>query len=282
MLDIVGTGSLLDSFQMVRYRGRVALAGFLGSGAPLLLDPLRHMPSGMQFSFFASAFVFGTPSLPLSDIPLAVSSRGPNEGCTRLPRRMCSTSRRSRKRTGSWSQAKRAAKSLWSPPSARDPTRELAEEVRLGCTQAMLSALKPAQRMVYVLADIFALESEVAAAVLSIEPAAFRKRLQRARLELGGFMERKCGLANPAAACRCVRQIPIVLELRMITRHRLELAGQSREAISQPVAEAWEDLTSIDRAARVFQARRNELACAAIVGEIRGLISSGSFRLFDS
>jgi len=27
------------------------------------------MPSGMQFSFFASAFVFGTTSLPLSDIP---------------------------------------------------------------------------------------------------------------------------------------------------------------------------------------------------------------------
>jgi len=71
VLDIVGTGSVLDSFKMVRYRGRVALAGFLGGAAPLQLDPLRQMPSGMQFSFFASAFVFGTPSLPLSDIPFA-------------------------------------------------------------------------------------------------------------------------------------------------------------------------------------------------------------------
>jgi len=71
VLDIVGTSTLLDSFKMVRYRGRVALAGFLGAGAPLALDPLRGMPSGMQFSFFASAFVFGTPSLPLSDIPFA-------------------------------------------------------------------------------------------------------------------------------------------------------------------------------------------------------------------
>ena len=158
---------------------------------------------------------------------------------------------------------------------------ELAEEVRLGCTQAMLSALKPAQRMVYVLADIFALESEVAAAVLSIDPATFRKRLQRARFELAGFMERKCGLANPAAACRCVRQIPIALDRRIIGRHRLKLAGQAREAISLPVRDAWEDLTSIDRAARVFQARRNELAPAAIVSELRELISSGTFRLFE-
>jgi NADPH:quinone reductase-like Zn-dependent oxidoreductase len=69
VLDIVGTGSLLDSFKMVCYRGRVALAGFLGGGSPLQLDPLRDMPSGMQFSFFASALVFGTPNLPLSDIP---------------------------------------------------------------------------------------------------------------------------------------------------------------------------------------------------------------------
>ena len=71
VLDIVGTSTLLDSFKMVRYRGRVALAGFLGGGTPLTLDPLRGMPSGMQFSFFASAFVFGTPDLPLSDIPFA-------------------------------------------------------------------------------------------------------------------------------------------------------------------------------------------------------------------
>jgi NADPH:quinone reductase len=71
VLDIVGTSTLLDSFKMVRYRGRVALAGFLGGGAPLTLDPLHAMPSGMQFSFFASAFEFGTPNLPLSDIPFA-------------------------------------------------------------------------------------------------------------------------------------------------------------------------------------------------------------------
>ena len=38
------------------------------------------MPSGMQFSFFASALVFGTPSLPLSNIPfddfIALTEKG--------------------------------------------------------------------------------------------------------------------------------------------------------------------------------------------------------------
>jgi NADPH:quinone reductase-like Zn-dependent oxidoreductase len=69
VLEIVGTSTLLDSFKMVRYRGRVAMAGFLGGLAPLTLDPLMQMPSGMQFSFFASAFLFGEPDFPMSLIP---------------------------------------------------------------------------------------------------------------------------------------------------------------------------------------------------------------------
>ncbi len=71
VVDIVGTSTLLDSLRMVRYGGRAAMAGFLGGGAPLPFDPLQHLPSGVQLSFFASAFVFGTPALPLARIPFA-------------------------------------------------------------------------------------------------------------------------------------------------------------------------------------------------------------------
>ncbi len=70
-MDIIGTSTLLDSFKMVRYRGRVAMAGFLGGSAPFAFDPLVQLPSGVQFSFFASAFIFGGPHLPLSQIPFS-------------------------------------------------------------------------------------------------------------------------------------------------------------------------------------------------------------------
>ena len=36
VIEIVGTSTLLDSFKMVRYRGRVAMAGFLGGGVVAL------------------------------------------------------------------------------------------------------------------------------------------------------------------------------------------------------------------------------------------------------
>ena len=70
VLEIVGNLTLIDSLAMIRNDGRLCLAGFLGGPEPLKdFDPLMHMPSGVQFSFFGSAFVFGTPAFPLDQIP---------------------------------------------------------------------------------------------------------------------------------------------------------------------------------------------------------------------
>ena len=70
VLELVGNSTLLDSMAMARARGRVCLAGFLGGGEPIAsFDPLLQMPSGVQLSFFGSAFVTGSEQYPLSDIP---------------------------------------------------------------------------------------------------------------------------------------------------------------------------------------------------------------------
>jgi len=70
VLEIIGNTTLLDSLAMVRPGGRVCMVGFLGGADPILkFDPLLHLPSGVHLSFFASAFVFGTPEYPLSEIP---------------------------------------------------------------------------------------------------------------------------------------------------------------------------------------------------------------------
>jgi NADPH:quinone reductase-like Zn-dependent oxidoreductase len=70
VFELVGNTTLLDSLTAVRADGRVCMAGFLGGGAPISpFDPLFHMPSGVQLSFFASTFTFGNQEYPLSDIP---------------------------------------------------------------------------------------------------------------------------------------------------------------------------------------------------------------------
>jgi NADPH:quinone reductase-like Zn-dependent oxidoreductase len=70
VLELVGNTTLLDSLAAVRPDGRVCMAGFLGGLEPIAaFNPLLHLPSGVHLSFFASAFMFGTPDYPLADIP---------------------------------------------------------------------------------------------------------------------------------------------------------------------------------------------------------------------
>ena len=83
----------------------------------------------------------------------------------------------------------------------------LAEEVMVGCTQGMLLCLDREHRMAYVLGAVLALPGEEAAELCAISPAAFRKRLQRARDRIQQFMQGHCGLLDPDNACRCRRRI---------------------------------------------------------------------------
>lgn len=88
----------------------------------------------------------------------------------------------------------------------------LAEEVMVGCTQAMLLCLDREQRIAYVLGDVLELHSEEAATICEISPAAFRKRLQRARERIQQFMQGNCGLLDPANPCRCRRRIGAAIQ----------------------------------------------------------------------
>jgi len=71
VLDVVGNAVLRDSLRVVRPRGRVCQVGFLGGLAPVDgFEPIADLPSGVQLSFFGSAFVLGNADFPLAGIPL--------------------------------------------------------------------------------------------------------------------------------------------------------------------------------------------------------------------
>ncbi|MFI2765717.1 zinc-binding dehydrogenase [Streptomyces echinatus] len=71
VFDLVGNNVLRDSLATVRLRGRVCQLGFLGGLEPVRdFDPIVDLPTGVQLSFFGSAFVLGSPDFPLADVPL--------------------------------------------------------------------------------------------------------------------------------------------------------------------------------------------------------------------
>lgn len=97
---------------------------------------------------------------------------------------------------------------------AVDPERAvLTEEVRIGCTLGLLQCLDRPHRLAYVLGEIFEWSAPEAAEALGIEPAAFRKRLQRAREAIEAFTRAHCGLVSDEARCACDRRVPVAIRL---------------------------------------------------------------------
>jgi NADPH:quinone reductase len=70
VLDLIGNLVLRDSLRTVREKGRVCQVGFLGGLEPVVdFNPLADLPSGVQLSTFASAFVLGDDHFPTTDVP---------------------------------------------------------------------------------------------------------------------------------------------------------------------------------------------------------------------
>jgi RNA polymerase sigma factor (sigma-70 family) len=110
-----------------------------------------------------------------------------------------------------------------------DPS--LVEEVKLGCTLAMLTCLDREHRLAYVLGEIFDLSRAEAAELCGVGEAAYRQRLSRANRTLESFTRSFCGLVDAGAPCRCDKRVARALELGRIERDkpRLALASVERE-----------------------------------------------------
>lgn len=99
-------------------------------------------------------------------------------------------------------------------------TRIALQEVRIGCTMAMLTCLTRALRLAYVLGDVFELSDVEAAEALDITPATYRQRLKRARDQVTDFVMRTCGVTSDTAPCSCASRIKPALAQGRIERGR--------------------------------------------------------------
>ena len=101
----------------------------------------------------------------------------------------------------------------------------LIEEVKVGCTLAMLQCLDRPHRLAYVLGDIMEMSGPEAAHILDISPDLYRKRLQHARSAVIAFTRNFCGLVSDEARCRCSRQVPAAVRDGRVNVHQLTFAG---------------------------------------------------------
>ena len=109
----------------------------------------------------------------------------------------------------------------------------LLNEVRIGCTMAMLLCLDRKHRLAYILGEIFELDHGEASAVLEIPPATYLKRLSRARAQVFEFTRASCGLVGSGAACSCDRKLAGAIDRRRVNPKRIRLAVASAESSTE-------------------------------------------------
>lgn len=177
------------------------------------------------------------------------------------------------------------ATGLGDPPAADAADAEqglLVEEVKVGCTLGMLLCLDRDHRVAYILGEIFEMRSEEAADVLDIAPAAFRKRLSRARDRVRTFMRGHCGLVNPENPCRCTRQVRHAGATGRLDRQRLLFARHSSRAASRSlVFERIRELEELERAAAVFRSHPDYAAPERVVAEVRRVVRSSRYKVLE-
>lgn len=132
-------------------------------------------------------------------------------------------------------------------PAREEPERALLlQEVKIGCTLAMLLCLDRGHRLAYILGEILELEHHEAAEVLEIDPATYRKRVSRARSRINSLMLQRCGLVDANNRCRCSRKLSCAIDRGHVDPQHLLFAGSLEVARAFPTVlaeiRALEDL----------------------------------------
>jgi RNA polymerase sigma factor (sigma-70 family) len=132
----------------------------------------------------------------------------------------------------------------------------LLDEVRIGCTMAMLLCLDRPYRLAYILGEIMDLDHNEGAAVMDISPAAFRARVSRARRSITALMTSRCGLVDPSNACRCRKRVGTAIRLGRLDPHNLLFAGSLARSTEFPrVVRHIRTLHEGRRAAALYRAQ---------------------------
>ena len=139
----------------------------------------------------------------------------------------------------------------------------LLQEVKVGCTTALLLNLDRDHRMAYILGEILELDHQEAASAMETSSATYRKRLSRARHRINAFMQEHCGLVNAKSSCHCAHRIKPAIQLGRVDRTNLIFASQDGTQTSvgkfQEVLNTIRQLEKDRRAAALYRSHPEQL-----------------------
>ena len=141
---------------------------------------------------------------------------------------------------------------LANPPAA--PSKMLEIEARLRCTQALLTAMDRPHRLAFILGVVMDISSREGAWILEISPAAFRKRISRARGHLMAFLTNHCGLFDRANRCSCSGVLANHLQNRWILQDQPVFMNSAYKAESnETLKDCLRELDELSKVTLLFK-----------------------------
>jgi len=156
----------------------------------------------------------------------------------------------------------------------------LVQEIAISCMQGMLLCFDRDLRIAYILGEIFEVSGDDASYILAVSPAAYRKRLSRARTLLRDFMKKKCGLVNHTSPCRCTRHAARAIAAGLTAPDKLTFAGHPcRNPMDNDIFTRIANIAPLERAAALFQSHPEYTAPKTFVEKLKQMVDAGSFEI---
>jgi len=156
--------------------------------------------------------------------------------------------------------------------------RLLVDEARISCTSGMLLCLDRAQRLVYILGEIFEVSDVFGAELLDISRENFRQRLARARRDLHNFMNDKCGLVNASNPCRCAKKTRGFMEAGYLNPTNLLFARERVRQVRDVLPQTSRAIAALDEECGRIYREHPFYDSPDVVPALRRLIDSTEFR----
>ena len=167
------------------------------------------------------------------------------------------------------------ASDLGQPTPATPVDALLAEEVFVGCTLAVMSALNREQRLAFVLGEVMEFDHHSGAQLLGISAAAFRKRVSRARAKLQAFYGGRCGVFDPEGSCRCENQAPLNIARGNLDPDSPRLCGPRADMHKRATARRHvRDVAHLKRLAAMYRAQPQWPLPAEFVTRLHALVDT--------
>lgn len=128
---------------------------------------------------------------------------------------------------------------------------ELADELKMSCTNVMLQCLDSQSRCIFILGTMFKVGSKIAGEILNITPENYRQKLSRARKKVAGFLAYHCGLTETGFCC-CEKRVNYAIQQHRINPKNLEY--RSLKTLDNDILEDYKNsMENIDDLALVFE-----------------------------